>query len=270
MKLPSCLAITVVIQSASSALAQPGPPPGSAPAPGAASNTIERFWTMVLEKYCSKRMGCPASNDPGSDASTLLGSLDLALIGSVWTTQQKTKLIQLRQKTLDGLISQIAPANDASAGPQGSPVQTEAVPSTIPVAQSGANAGVAGTQTGMRLVTTVAVNPAGLVTTSASTTDPGAQKAGTLASRIADLSVVLPIDVTGNRKPTSGALGSFDFVGVRLRVNALPFFQDDLYDEARKISEMSFRKALEVEGSASDSIASLLSSFDPSGCALAI
>src|SRR5262249_49975861 len=266
MKLPSCLAITVVIQSASSALAQPGPPPGSAPAPGAASNTIERFWTMVLEKYCSKRMGCPASNDPGSDASTLLGSLDLALIGSVWTTQQKTKLIQLRQKTLDGLISQIAPANDASAGPQGSPVQTEAVPSTIPVAQSGANAGVAGTQTGMRLVTTVAVNPAGLGTTSAAPPDPGAQKAGPRAFKNAHLSVVLPIDVRGTRTPTSGALGSFDFVGVRLRVNALPFFQDDLYDEARKITDKSFANAKIAEGGASDSIMLVLSSFEPTGC----
>jgi len=270
MRLPSCLAIAVVIQSAGYVLAQTGPAPGSAPAPAAASNTIAGFWSAVLEKYCSKRKTCTPSNDPGADVSTLLTFLDDALIGSVWATQQKTKLLQLKQQSLDSLISLIAPANDASAGPQGSPVQTEAVPSSIPVAQSGVNAGVAGTPTGMRLVTSVALNPAGLVTTSASTTDPGAQKAGTLAARIADLSVVLPIDTTGNRKPTSGALGSFDFVGVRLRLNALPFFQDDLYGQARKISEMSFAKALAAEGSASDSIASLLSSFDPSGCAQAI
>ncbi|HEX4386395.1 MAG TPA: hypothetical protein VH083_25750, partial [Myxococcales bacterium] len=258
----------------------------AAPLPArAAQPATADFWSNLLKRFCSpesiaahptRKDSCPAAGatlNASASASTLLAALSVSLTSSVRASETQTKTLQLNKDALNHILNNTAPANDAPAGTQGSPAQTDAVPGVAPVAQSGASAGFAGTQTGMRLLASVAVNPAGLMTTSASSTSSttaAAQKAGTLASRIADISVVVPIDTSGNHKTSPGALGSFDYVGVRVRVNALPFFQDDLYAQAKAHVDKVFADLLATEGKASDAAARLLSAYDDTGCALAI
>lgn len=90
----------------------------------------------------------------------------------------------------------------------GSPAQAEAVPGVEPLAVSGASIALAGTDSGSRAVAAVTLNPAILFVA------PGDANAMANASRIADLSLLIPLDDLDRNRD-----GTVDYVGVRLRLN---------------------------------------------------
>lgn len=107
----------------------------------------------------------------------------------------------------------IEPGRLSPAGAQGTPAQGQAAPSAQPVPQAGVAAAYVGTPAGPRLLTGITANPFGIV----SAANGDAQQYA-LRSRLFDVGVLLPADLTGG---DTAALGSIDYVGVRLRVNAL-------------------------------------------------
>lgn len=246
-----------------------------------ATTTNGEFWPILLERLCTTKDGKPRDDrggtcsddkktpgqlpsDPGNAMRKISTFLDDAVVHSVQVQSVQTQVIPLRKKSLDNLLSQIQPANDATPGSQGTPAQTEAVPSIQPVSQASANAAIAGTRAGTRVMASIALNPAGMLTTS--TQDPSVQEAGTRDTRLGDLSLVVPVNPSGSM-PGGGVLGSFDYVGVRLRVNATPLFQDALYPLAQKAVVEAMRQATVASSQTSDKIEPLLAGYDPSGCA---
>ncbi len=97
--------------------------------------------------------------------------------------------------------------------PQGnaSPIaagQTTPVPSLAPAGLAAGTLGFSGTQTGPKVVTILSINPLTLPMTDT--------KKLAWASRTADLTVALPISTS----PAGGGASAFEYVGVRLRLNA--------------------------------------------------
>jgi hypothetical protein len=240
-----------------------------------------QFWPILLERLCTHASGQPRADRPGTcaddpnaagklpaDPATALSListfLDDQILGAVQVREQKARIVSLENQTLESLLSQIQPANDATPGTQGTPAQTDAVASVQPVSQAAVNAALAGTRGGERVLASIALNPAGIFTTS--TNDPAAQEAGSKAIRLSDVSLIVPVNPSGTTTGGSG-LGSFDYLGVRLRVNATSLLQDALYPLAQQAVKKTFHDALLAEKSASDKIEPLLASFDPSGCA---
>jgi hypothetical protein len=244
-----------------------------------------QFWPILLERLCTGTNGTRRTDrgscaddtdkngnpipgtlpsDPTTALSRIFALLDDSILGSVQVKAEKTKIISLQKQAPEGILSQIQPANDATPGTQGTPAQTDAVPSIQPVSQASANAALAATRAGERVFASVAVNPAGIFTTS--TTDPAQQAAGATYTRVADLSLILPINPAGSTTG-SGGLGSFDYVGFRLRVNATGLFKDSLYGLATKKVDATFKSALAAEGQVDNKIGPLLAAFDPSACA---
>jgi hypothetical protein len=281
MTAKAVLIATAIVVANSNAVAQPAPfkarfPRGVA-LPAATKNGD--FWPLLLERICTDPKGALRSDrtdicivsggtlttDPGTANSMIETWLDSAVIDSARMRQDQQRVVDLKKVIQGNLMSLIQPANDSTPGVQGSPAETSASPSVKPVSQAGVETAVSGTQGGMRFLASIAVNPAGLVTTSASTVDQSTQKAGTLASRVADLSLVVPINPSSNN--VAGGLGAFDFVGVRLRANAMPFIKNSLYDNAKKEVEAAFAAALKAESDSSKEVRQLISSFDPSHCA---
>jgi hypothetical protein len=90
----------------------------------------------------------------------------------------------------------------------GSPAQADAVPGVEPLAVSGASIALAGTDSGSRAVAAIGLNPAVLFVS------PGDANAMATASRIADLSLLIPLDDLDRNRD-----GTVDYVGIRLRLN---------------------------------------------------
>jgi hypothetical protein len=104
------------------------------------------------------------------------------------------------------------PRDVQNTGPRaslaGSPAQAEAVPGVEPLAVSGASIAAAGTDSGSRTIAAITLNPAVLFVS------PGNAEAMASASRIADLSLLVPIDDLDRNRD-----GTVDYVGARLRLN---------------------------------------------------
>ncbi|HEY0482039.1 MAG TPA: hypothetical protein VGD37_31185 [Kofleriaceae bacterium] len=99
-------------------------------------------------------------------------------------------------------------------GAQASAGQTAAVASGEPVATAGGSvAAVGDTGQGLQLVTALAINPASIVLGETS-------KQSVWASRLADISIVLPLDVD-----SGGGGKGFRYIGGRFRLNTLAALQ---------------------------------------------
>jgi len=252
--------------------------PADKPLPPRTTN--EQFWGILLERLCTDSAGhlrtdrgSVCKNDanggtlpvePKNAASRVAALFDDAMTNSARVKQEQTKTVPLGHITRKNLLSVLQPANDSSPGTQGTPAQTDAVTSIQPVAQTGTSAAIAGTPAGPRIVASVAVNPAGMFTTS--TGDAVLQRTGTKAMRLADLSLVVPVNPAGGMAGT-GTLGAFDYVGVRLRMNATPLIDDKLYDEALVTLAKALRGVADVENLASAESERIVSSYDTSTCA---
>ena len=240
------------------------------------TTTNSQFWPALLERLCTDEAGklradraeiCASEPDPSkpADAASILSTfVDDRHLAAVRVKDQPAKIISLQNQTTATLLSQIQPANGATPGTQGTPAQTDAVPSIQPVSQTAAAAALAATRAGERVFASLAVNPVGMFTTS--TNDPAVQEPGTHATRLTDVSLVVPVNPAGSTAG-NGGLGSFDYVGVRLRINATPLFKDALYPVALKAVRKAFNDALAAEASRSKTADELLASFDGSGCA---
>ena len=90
----------------------------------------------------------------------------------------------------------------------GSAAQSEAVPGVQPLAVSGVSLAAAGTDSGARSLVAITLNPAVLFVS------PGDAEAIAAASRIADLTLLLPVDDLDRNGD-----GRVDYVGARFRLN---------------------------------------------------
>jgi hypothetical protein len=100
----------------------------------------------------------------------------------------------------------------------GAGAQSTPVPSVAPASVAAGTVGLAGTQTGTKAVTVLSVNPLSIV---ASPDEAATPAFIATAARLADLTLTLPISagsLSGGATPSA-----FDYVGVRLRVNAFAF-----------------------------------------------
>ena len=168
-------------------------------------------------------------------------------------------------KLMANLPSQLAPANDASTGPPGSLAQTDAVPASVPVAQSAVNAGIVSTQTGTRLISSLSLNPWGMLSTAVATRDEKARAQGTLATRLFDVGLVLPMDMGNNARASGRLLDSFDFIGARMRINLRPTWGENLYkrvaeDYAVLLGE--FGQALQKAGTLHQRLEKVLAKYE--------
>ncbi|HLL84789.1 MAG TPA: hypothetical protein VK420_19125, partial [Longimicrobium sp.] len=113
------------------------------------------------------------------------------------------------------LLEPIQTGNQSSgAGAQSTPV-----PSAAPASVAAGTVGLAGTRTGTKAVTVLSVNPLSI----AASPDEAATPAFiATAARLADLTLTLPIS-TGALSAGGAPPSAFDYVGVRLRVNAFAF-----------------------------------------------
>lgn len=135
----------------------------------------------------------------------------------------------------------VLPAPADTRGAQGSPAQSAAVASPRPVSDTGGTVSFSGTPLGPRLIAALAFNPATLV---ADTLEELSE-----ASRAIDVSLVLPADPSGE----NGAriADAFDFVGLRVRLNLVPFVTASAFAEieeaARVRSSMRWQSWKDVE-----------------------
>jgi hypothetical protein len=97
-------------------------------------------------------------------------------------------------------------------GAQGSPAQVGAAPSIATTPLAGGALAVGTTEDGPRLVAALSLNPASALA--------GETEDLATTSRLADLSIVVPVDTSGDE----GA-SAVDYVGVRARLNLLAFSQ---------------------------------------------
>ncbi|MBX3274417.1 MAG: hypothetical protein KF729_29400 [Sandaracinaceae bacterium] len=129
-------------------------------------------------------------------------------------------------------------APDAPGG-SGSPAQLAAAPAVTPVPLVGAAASFVGAPSGPRAVAALALNPGALA---ANALDDRA--ALSVWSRAWDVSVVLPFPLTD-----SGATYNVDFVGVRVRVNALaPVSAETAAEQHRSLAQTGAYEAEVDEG----------------------
>jgi hypothetical protein len=149
----------------------------------------------------------------------------------------------------------VEPKPTETVGGQGSPAQTAAVPSVAPTSQAGGTVAFAGTAAGPRLVSALSLNPLSL----------GADNAKSFAwsSRTTDISIVVPVATSG-----TPSLSGIDFVGVRLRVNALgPAAGSAAYNAALAAYEGVAQQSTDLAG---DIEAALGKASDIARCAAAI
>jgi hypothetical protein len=123
-----------------------------------------------------------------------------------------TMLEASRMKTTAALAANAGqPRITDTPGAQGSGGQTAAVASGAPVATTGGSvAAVGDTGQGLQLVTALAINPVSIALGDTSTSS-------VWASRLADLSIVLPLDID----PADGTKKGFQYIGGRFRFNTL-------------------------------------------------
>jgi len=141
-------------------------------------------------------------------------------------------------------------------GAQTSSGQTAAVASGQPVRWGGGSVAVGDTGHGLELVTALAINPASIAVGETS-------MRSVWASRLVDVSLILPLDV----KSTDMANHGFQYIGGRFRLNTLAAFQAEALTQA-----VAAYQALKGPTSADlvDITALLRRSDDPGKCATAI
>jgi hypothetical protein len=164
-----------------------------------------------------------------------------------------------RTKTVAGAIAANAgqPRITDTPGTQGSSGQTAAVASGQPVATTGGSVAVVGnTGQGLQVVTALAINPMSIALGDTSTKS-------VWASRLADVSLVLPLDVD----PADGTKKGFQYIGGRFRLNTLAALNSAVLERAI----VHYQALGEVTASVLDAIISLLkAASEPGKCASAI
>lgn len=138
----------------------------------------------------------------------------------------------------------------------GSLAQSEAVPGVEPLAVAGATVSAVGADSGARSIVTITINPAVFFV---SPSDPDAMAT---ASRIADLSLLLPVDDLDRDHD-----GRVDYIGMRLRLNLTGAGSGRKVREAGK----AFLRAVEGEADmVNDVIAALQRAKDLDACVSAL
>lgn len=206
-------------------------------------------WQQSYKQYCTAhRLSCPTVPDAAAKDAFVLVVHDA---------------VAHRKPT--PTAGQVQPANNSPPATQGSPAQTEAVPAVKPTTQTGANAALAGTRGGLRIVGSGAVNPATLL---ADGSGQDAVRSISIASRVFDLGVSFSVNPTGSTSVTD----AFDYVGVRLRVDLVGGSAGNkLYDKAAALSLEAFSAALVADSQLDQEIESaLMSASDRMACAESI
>jgi len=228
-----------VLFAARSAMAQPADAPAPGPAPASSEDrckaALEARGTLVVAPYCS------------------------FLAADVATRMLHASRTKLASKAKLGAVIAAAarqPRITDTPGAQTSAGQTAAVASGQPVATTGASvAAVGDTGQGLQLVTALAINPASIILGETS-------KQAVWASRLADLSVVLPLNVN-----SEGASKGFNYIGGRFRLNTLAAWRSAELERA----VAAYQTLQPVLTALLPAIGALLESVDdPGECAAAI
>jgi hypothetical protein len=169
-----------------------------------------------------------------------------------------TMLKASRTKTTAAIAASAGqPRITDTPGAQGSAGQTAAVASGAPVATAGGSvAAVGDTGQGLQLVTALAINPASIALGDTSTSS-------VWASRLADISVVLPLDID----PADGTKKGFQYIGGRFRFNTLAALRSAELERA-VVAYQSLQASLATMLPALTAV--LAAASDPGKCASAI
>jgi hypothetical protein len=146
-------------------------------------------------------------------------------------------------------------------GAQGTSGQTAAVASGQPVATTGGSvAAVGDTGQGLQLVTALAINPASIVLGDTSTSS-------VWASRLADISIVLPLNID----PADRTKKGFQYIGARFRLNTLAALHASELEREVERTVGEYTKLGDSAGSVQTTVTELLvKASDPGKCASAI
>ena len=248
MSRPTLLAVALIIPTVAHAAA-PSEPAAAPPAP----TSVPASPADPAEDHC--RRAAVARTLPGSDA------LEPGKVGacSLLATAVMTKLRELarQQPIVVADLNPMQPSVTDTAGAQSSAGQTAAVASGQPVAMAGGDvAAVGSTGQGLQLVTALAVNPATIAVGEV-------EQRSMWASRLGDISLVLPLNVDPGERLTQG----FQYVGLRFRLDALPA----LHHEALETAAARYTALLADQRTLQPAIARMLgAATDTEGCAHSI